>query len=69
MRGYYQRVADMLDLDRMGERLPGQRGDGGELVATEVPREAVENFCISALKTKELRSAMRTFTTVRHADL
>lgn len=23
MRGYYQRIADMLDLDRMGERLPG----------------------------------------------
>lgn len=23
MRGYYQRVADMLDLDRLGERLPG----------------------------------------------
>ena len=23
MRGYYQRVVDMLDLDRMGERLPG----------------------------------------------
>ena len=23
VRGYYQRIADMLDLDRMGERLPG----------------------------------------------
>ena len=23
MRGYYQRIADMLDLDRMGERLSG----------------------------------------------
>lgn len=27
MRGYYQRVADMLDLDRMGERLPGPPAD------------------------------------------
>jgi len=23
VRGYYQRITDMLDLDRMGERLPG----------------------------------------------
>jgi hypothetical protein len=23
VRGYYQRIADMLDLDRLGERLPG----------------------------------------------
>lgn len=23
VRGYYQKIADMLDLDRMGERLPG----------------------------------------------
>lgn len=26
VRGYYQRIADMLDLDRMGERLPGRPG-------------------------------------------
>lgn len=28
VRGYYQRIADMLDLDRMGERLPGPPSNG-----------------------------------------
>ena len=28
MLGYYQRIADMLDLDRMGERLPGPPASG-----------------------------------------
>jgi hypothetical protein len=28
VRGYYQRIADMLDLDRMGERLPGPPVNG-----------------------------------------
>jgi len=28
VRGYYQRVVDMLDLDRLGERLPGAPSHG-----------------------------------------